>query len=255
MRLRTNGRMTAIAGTAVAALVAGGGTYALAGQGAGTLSACVHRKGGALYEAKKCARHDRKLTWSVAGPRGVAGPQGIAGTAGPAGPAGRNGNNGIDGTNGSNGIGATTSPVALTLADSEDLAELGTSGAVYGTCNQSGADVIALVGVYGNVAWQVAGSYTTYQLRADGTAIVANGSATPAIGTYAIADTGLAPHAVAYTLLPTSSPGLVSGQMHVVLGSGSSASNYEVSYDIYTEPGATGAANLCQGEVTVYPSS
>lgn len=247
--------MTAVAGTAVVALLAGGGTYALAGQDAGTLSACVHRKGGALYEAKRCVRHDRRLTWNVAGSQGVAGPQGVTGAAGPAGPAGKDGNNGIDGTDGSNGIGATTSPVALTLADTEDLAELGTGAAVYGACNQSGADVIALVGVYGNVAWQVAGSYTTYQLQADGTAIVAHGSATPATGTYAIADTGLAAHAVAYTLLPTSSPALVSGQMHVVLGSGSSASNYEVSYDIYTEPGATGAANLCQGEVTVYPSS
>jgi hypothetical protein len=242
-----------MAGAAVAALIAGGGTYALAGQGSSTLSACVHRHGGALYEAKKCAKHDRRLTWSIAGPEGPAGP---AGSSGPAGANGKSGNNGADGTDGSNGIGATTSRVALTLADTEDLAALGTTGEVYGACNQSGGDVISLVGISAEVPWQVSGSYSTYQLQSNGTAIVANGSATPALGNYAIASSGNATtQTVAYTLVPTSAPGLVSGQMHVTLGSGTAAAGYEVSFEIYTEPGATGSANLCQGEVTVYPSS
>jgi hypothetical protein len=218
----------------------------------------VHRNGGGLYEAKKCGRHDRKLVWSIAGPAGEPGATGATGSLGPAGKNGTNGtngSNGTNGTNGSNGIGATTSPVALTLADTEEVAALSSTSEVYGTCNQSGGDVLSLVGIDSVGNWQVSGSYTTYQLQANGTAIVQNGNATSAIGTYAIAATGSGAHAVAYTLVPTSSPGLVSGEMHVAIASGAATSDYEVTYNIETEPGATGAANLCTGEVTVVPTN
>lgn len=245
MGRRTRGRMTVIASAAVAALIAGGGTYALAGQGASTLSACVHRKGGGLYQAKKCAHHDKKLSWSIVGPTG---PQGATGPAGSAGLAGKSGNNGTSGTNGTNGIGATTSPVALTATGGgQDLASLGSTASVYGNCATS-AGVHVLLGIDSTASWQVSGSYSTYQLQANGTAIVANGSATSAIGTYAIADSSSGAQSVVYTVIPTTSPGLMSGVMHVTVG----GSGYEVDYNIYSEPGAT---DLCQGEVTVYPTS
>jgi hypothetical protein len=255
MGLNSRGRVTAVAAAALAAVIACGGTYALAGQGSSTLSACVHRHGGALYEAKKCAMHDRKLTWAITGPEGPAGPTGATGAKGA---NGANGANGTNGANGINGIGATTSPVALTLADNEDLASLGSASSVYGACNQSGGSVLSVVSIVSTGSWQVSGSYTTYQLQANGTAIVQNGSATSALGTYAIAATGATgsgQRSVAYTLVPASSPGLVSGEMHVSITSGATTSDYEVTYNIETEPGASGAADLCTGEVTVVPTS
>jgi hypothetical protein len=49
-----------------------GGALAAAG-GSGTISACVHRKGGALYEAKKCAKGHKSLTWNAKGQAGAPG--------------------------------------------------------------------------------------------------------------------------------------------------------------------------------------
>jgi len=59
----------------IAALVlAGGGAYALASATSShTITVCVQHSGGALYKAKKCAKHDAKLTWNKQGRRGPAG--------------------------------------------------------------------------------------------------------------------------------------------------------------------------------------
>jgi hypothetical protein len=45
-----------------------------------TITACVHKSGGGLYKAAKCASGDSKLTWNIKGNTGA------KGNAGPAGP-------------------------------------------------------------------------------------------------------------------------------------------------------------------------
>jgi hypothetical protein len=62
-------------------VAAAGGAYAATGSH-GTITVCVHHKGGALYRAHRCARHDRKLRWNTKGPAGPTGAQGPAGAAG-----------------------------------------------------------------------------------------------------------------------------------------------------------------------------
>jgi hypothetical protein len=47
---------------------------------------CVHHKGGALYQAGKCAKHDKRLSWNGQGPQGLQGSQGLQGAAGAQGP-------------------------------------------------------------------------------------------------------------------------------------------------------------------------
>jgi hypothetical protein len=72
----------------VALLLVGGGAYALASSN-GTITVCVKHAGGGLYQAKKCAKHDRQLRWNTQGPaggtgsQGQQGPQGIQGVQGP----------------------------------------------------------------------------------------------------------------------------------------------------------------------------
>ena len=73
---------------AVVALIiaAGGGAYAASTAAPPRITACVHRNGGGVYVARRCARHDRLLAWNVQGPRGVTGPRGGTGQTGPPGP-------------------------------------------------------------------------------------------------------------------------------------------------------------------------
>lgn len=77
-------------GIALVALVvaASGGAYAAVTANSKSIVACVHRDGGGLYLRRTCSRNDRRVVWSVAGPRGQAGPQGPAGPAGIQGPPG-----------------------------------------------------------------------------------------------------------------------------------------------------------------------
>jgi hypothetical protein len=65
-------------GVALIAVVIGatGGAYAATSGSSGTIVACVHHRGGGLYVAHKCARHDRRLQWDVRGPQGLTGPAG-----------------------------------------------------------------------------------------------------------------------------------------------------------------------------------
>jgi hypothetical protein len=78
-------------------VIAGCGAYALASSSGGHIAVCVKHRDGALYEAKKCAKHDTKLTWNQQGPRGATGPEGIRGKPGPTGPQGRQGKPGATG--------------------------------------------------------------------------------------------------------------------------------------------------------------
>ena len=73
---------TAILGVA-GLLVVGGGGYALAATaGSSTITVCVTRSGGTLYKARKCAKHDHKLSWNAQGRQGSQGPQGSQGIQG-----------------------------------------------------------------------------------------------------------------------------------------------------------------------------
>jgi hypothetical protein len=85
-------------GVALAALVlaVSGASYA-ATQSQGTITGCVHHKGGGLYVARKCARHDSRLTWSA---KGISGSQGKTGAAGAPGLPGTPGTPGVPGTPG-----------------------------------------------------------------------------------------------------------------------------------------------------------
>src|SRR5215475_14160441 len=87
-------RISPAMGVALAALIVAvsGGAYAATnGSSGGTIRACVRRKGGTLYVARRCARRDRHLTWSIEGPRGPAWARGAAGAGGSAGPPGPSG--------------------------------------------------------------------------------------------------------------------------------------------------------------------
>jgi hypothetical protein len=86
MRRLLSARGAAATAVGVWAVLIAGGGYALAGGGAGTIHACVHRHGGTLYVAKRCASHDRKLSWDRAGPTGARGATGATGATGPQGP-------------------------------------------------------------------------------------------------------------------------------------------------------------------------
>lgn len=95
MRRLLAGRGTFVAALSIIAVVAAGGGYALA-SGSGTITVCVSHKGGALYKASKCKKHDNKLSWNQKGPQGptgatgaqgIRGIQGIQGIQGPQGPS------------------------------------------------------------------------------------------------------------------------------------------------------------------------
>jgi hypothetical protein len=64
-------------------LVSAAAVYALASTGAKSISVCVKHTGGVLYRAKRCAKHDQKLTWNKRGPQGATGPTGHTGPQGP----------------------------------------------------------------------------------------------------------------------------------------------------------------------------
>jgi hypothetical protein len=68
-----------IAVTVLVAIVASG--VAVAASGSGTITACVHKHGGGLYEAKTCARGDKSVSWNAKGLRGARGLQGAPGAA------------------------------------------------------------------------------------------------------------------------------------------------------------------------------
>ncbi len=93
---------------AAAVVFVGGGAYALGSSKSGTIAVCVNHRSGVLYQAHRCARHDKKLSWSAVGPQGPAGPQGAAG------PQGSAGTQGAAGQAGAAGPVTTTAPSGIT---------------------------------------------------------------------------------------------------------------------------------------------
>ena len=84
------GRFTPAALVGVITLLIAGGGYALA-SGGNSLTVCVKKNGGTVYKARKCNKHDAKLTLQNTGKTGPAGQRGPAGPAGQTGPAGPTG--------------------------------------------------------------------------------------------------------------------------------------------------------------------
>jgi len=78
MRGLAGGRWTPAAVVVVVAAAFAGGAYALGSRG-GTITTCVHRHGGGLYVARRCSKHDKKLSWNTVGPTGPAAAAGPAG--------------------------------------------------------------------------------------------------------------------------------------------------------------------------------
>jgi hypothetical protein len=103
-------RLTPAMGVALVALVlsAGGGAYAASTGTQTVILACIHSRGGGLYSARKCARHDKRLTWNATGPQGVPGPKGQQGAQGVPGTAGATGASGSPGAPGAPGAPAET---------------------------------------------------------------------------------------------------------------------------------------------------
>jgi hypothetical protein len=108
-------------GVALTALVVGasGGAYAAVQSAPAAISACVRHRGGGLYTARRCARHDLRLTWNATGPTGPtgsAGPQGAAGAAGPQGIQGVHGPTHAHSVQGSStSVGASPGTTVATL--------------------------------------------------------------------------------------------------------------------------------------------
>jgi hypothetical protein len=235
------GRAAFAAAGVAAGLIAGGGALALAAQGARTVSACVHHKGGGLYEAKKCARHDGKLTWSKVGPRGLTGP------------AGNNGTNGTNGTDGTNGANASTYSLTLAAnASSDDIAPLGSTADLYGLCNSSSPDRLILLGVTASGPWSIAGSYSKFQFTGNSVTLAYGGGGLTGT-TYAIGNQVSSGSA---TVLEDSAlladTGIFSGSAEVTIGSGASATSYTVNFQDETLPGSPGS---CQYVVSVSAAS
>lgn len=90
-------------------LVCGVSGYAIAQSGGAkpkTVKACAKKKGGALRLGKKCRKGERRVTWAMRGPTGLAGPAGPQGAPGVAGKDGAQGPPGANGVNGMNGTSA-----------------------------------------------------------------------------------------------------------------------------------------------------
>jgi hypothetical protein len=132
--------ITPALGVAIAALVlaASGVSYAAATRSPGTISGCVHHKGGGLYVARKCARHDRRLTWSV---RGLSGSRGTTGASGTPGAAGTPGTPGTPGQPGTPGASATR---LFAQVESDDTINASSGGGITAAKEGTGVYLVNL---------------------------------------------------------------------------------------------------------------
>lgn len=102
-------------------IAASGGAYAAVKSSSQTIMVCVHRKGGGLYSARKCAQHDGRLSWNKTGLTGARGPRGLPGQAGTQGPAGPQGPTGARGQAGTRGQQGDPGPFPATLPTGKTL--------------------------------------------------------------------------------------------------------------------------------------
>jgi hypothetical protein len=145
-------------------IVAAGGAYAASASSSGTITVCVAKKGGALYQARTCKKGNHKLSWNAAGPAGAHGANGVNGAAGATGPAGATGQTGA--------TGPATGPAGGSLAGSYPDPTLATGAvgaadlaadAVPGyatTSGSTGTSIVTTVGFVEIASLQLpAGSY------------------------------------------------------------------------------------------------
>lgn len=95
MRRLLAGRGVTVAAIGVLVALVAGGSYALAASGNKTITVCVKKHGGQLYKARKCKKHDSKLSWNQQGPAGKNGANGANGAPGAAGAPGATGKDGF----------------------------------------------------------------------------------------------------------------------------------------------------------------
>jgi hypothetical protein len=69
-------------GVAIGLLIGGGAAIAATTTSSTTIHACVSRKNGAVYIAKKCTKTTKALSFNQRGPTGATGPAGATGAAG-----------------------------------------------------------------------------------------------------------------------------------------------------------------------------
>ena len=113
--LSATGAPAVVAAVVTGFAVGGGGAYALT-SGAGSVAACVRHITGVLYQASRCARRDRKLTWGRQGPAGPTGRPGAAGPQGAPGLQGAQGSSGSQGATGATGPQGAPGPTAVAQA-------------------------------------------------------------------------------------------------------------------------------------------
>jgi hypothetical protein len=124
----------------------------------------VQHKGGGLYSSGKCAKHDKRMTWNVAGPQGQPGPQGPTGPSGQRGPAGPQGQRGATGPQGPGAAEYTydsTAPAAT--PQNTQLGPAGPFSELAGSCYLNGSNVevwLSAVNI-NTVGLDVATSYET----------------------------------------------------------------------------------------------
>jgi hypothetical protein len=215
-----------VAGVLIVAVV--GGAFAATGVGShSTITACVHHKGGGLYEAHKCGRHDAKLKWNATGSPGLAGRAGSAGAPGVTGEQGVAGADGATGSAGATGAEGSTGPT-------------GRAGAT-GSAGTTGATGLGATGGTG-----AAGSAIAYGYFESGTTIMSFDKniasvTNPSAGTYCITlDASVASGAP----LPVVSPEWESSTD----GSGSNA-NFVLAY-VDDQPSAIGCGSATDSVIT-----
>src|ERR1035437_9728099 len=94
---------------AIATAVAGGGMAVDATTSTGTLKGCANKTNGSLRLASKCKKSEKRVSWSVRGPKGATGATGAAGAAGSTGPS-----DAWEKTS-QTGVNATSTPVTLSV--------------------------------------------------------------------------------------------------------------------------------------------
>lgn len=160
--MRGLSKSAAMLGVAVL-LLAGGAAYALASSTPSTITVCVKHTGGALYQAKKCAKHDSRLSWNKQGPAGARGVTGAIGATGPQGPKG---------DTGPQGPGATTFAMMLPFGTAfGDIATLPNGMLLEAGCSSAGKVDVGVERSATQVGFQASGTWS-------------NDGATPAETTY-----------------------------------------------------------------------
>jgi hypothetical protein len=233
-------RSTAAVAVGVFALLAAGGGYALASGGkAKTIHACVHKHGGDIYVAKKCAKHDKKISWNKVGPKGATGPQGPQGSQG--GP----------GNTGPQGPGATSLVYNATGTASPAPIMVGTMGpwTLTAKCTQSGTDTGIEVDLSGTPGYAADGSATFGEIQSSGNELPATVFATSGATPGPLSDATFA------NISPSADEMTAFGQFLLFPTSGSPIQLMATATSVGSSPPPGATANTCHFSVSVIPVS